>query len=117
MHLSARQSTVNKHRKHLRYIAHDQDVFTCLQASQTGQSENSPASGAVVISWDSFKALAKPGDRLRLSGDCTNLTPDGVQSAEGSVMPAGSDKLLTSDADVAAWGASADIANPGTARH
>ena len=65
---------------------------------------NAPA----VISWDSFKSLAKPGDRLRLVGD--SLVPsENANSSQaisfGVITPAASGRPLVTEADVAKWAA------------
>lgn len=59
-----------------------------------------------VVSWDSFKSLAKPGDRLRLIGDSTSPSGDakpGQTTSFGVVTPAGSGLPLVTSADVAEW--------------
>lgn len=65
---------------------------------------------SAVISWDSFKSLAKPGDRLRLVGD--NIVPSGDTNSSqaipfGIVTPAASDMPLVTNAEVAEWAADA----------
>ncbi len=61
---------------------------------------------AALVTWESFKTLAKPGDRLRLVGDSLSLAGEAGTPAEGVVMPAGSGMPLVTDGDVAAWGSS-----------
>lgn len=59
-----------------------------------------------VVSWDSFKSLAKPGDWLRLIGDSTMPSGDanpGQTTSFGVVTPAGSGLPLVTSADVAEW--------------
>ena len=56
------------------------------------------------MTWESFKTLAKPGDRLRLVGDSLSLAGEAGTPAEGVVMPVGSGQPLVTDGDVAAWG-------------
>ena len=61
-----------------------------------------------VISWDSFKSLAKPGDRLRLVGD-NMVSSENANSSQaisfGVVTPAASGGPLVTKADVAKWAA------------
>jgi len=61
---------------------------------------------AALVTWESFKSLAKPGDRLRLVGDSLSLAGEAGTPAEGVVMPAGSGMPFVTDGDVAAWGSS-----------
>lgn len=64
------------------------------------------ASAPAVVSWDSFKSLAKPGDRLRLIGDSSVPSGDantGQTASFGVVTPAGSGLPLITSADVAEW--------------
>ena len=59
-----------------------------------------------VISWDSFKSLAKPGDTLRLFGDSTVPSGDannGQAISFGVVTLAASGMPLVTSADVAEW--------------
>ena len=67
-------------------------------------SPDSPA--AAVISWDSFKSVAKPGDKLRLVGD--SVMPAGDRNLDqsisaGIITPAATGLPLVTDADVAEW--------------
>ena len=66
-------------------------------------SQSSLPDKAALVTWQSFKSLAKPGDRLRLVGDSLSLAGEAGTSAEGVVMPAGSGMPLVIDGDVAAW--------------
>ena len=92
------------------------------------QSKSVPA----PVTWVSFKSLAKPGDRLRLIGGAPHTSegalavpgdalsaaqqsPAGsaalggealLSSAQGFVLPAGSDVPLVTDADVGRWAVS-----------
>ncbi|KAL0022404.1 hypothetical protein WJX77_008671 [Trebouxia sp. C0004] len=61
---------------------------------------------AALVTWESFKTLAKPGDRLRLVGNSLSLAGEAGTPVEGAVMPAGSGMPLVTDGDVAAWGSS-----------
>ena len=68
------------------------------------------ATAPAVISWDSFKSLAKPGDRLRLVGD--SIVPSGDANSSqatpfGVVTPAASGTPLVTNAKVAEWAADA----------
>ena len=97
------------------------------QAAQAAASPEQAAHSSALVSWDTFKSLAKPGDRLRLTGDASpvpgatscgprdslSASPDrhpnpdaALSAAQGVVMPAGSTPPLDSDADVAIWAAS-----------
>ena len=67
-------------------------------------SQISPADKAALVTWESFKSLAKPGDRLRLLGDGLSLPPDVLTPVEGVVVPVGSGMPLVTDSAVAAWG-------------
>lgn len=92
------------------------------------QSDSVPA----PVTWASFKSLAKPGDRLRLIGGALHTSegalavpgdalsaaqqsPAGssalggdasLSSAQGFVLPAGSDVPLVTDTDVGRWAVS-----------
>ena len=67
-------------------------------------SQASPADQAALVTWESFKSLAKPGDRLRLLGDGLSLPEDVTNAVEGVMVPVGSGMPLVTDSDVAAWG-------------
>ena len=77
------------------------------QEGPTSASPN-PTTAPAVISWDSFKSLAKPGDRLRLVGDSS--VPSGYANSSqttafGVITPAASGMPLVTNADVAEWAA------------
>ena len=78
-------------------------------AEQEGATSAPPHSTApAVISWDSFKSLAKPGDRLRLVGDSMVPAEYGNSNQTipfGVVTPAASGMPLVTNADVAEWAA------------
>ena len=76
------------------------------QASQGLFAAAAPANSPALLTWDSFRNQAKPGDTLRLAGDESSLSGPPAQSAQGLVMPAGSNTPLTQHADVAAWATS-----------
>ena len=69
-------------------------------------SESGLPDNAALVTWESFRSLAKPGDCLRLVGDSLSLAGEAGAPAEGVVMPAGSGMPLVTDGDVAAWGSS-----------
>ena len=69
-------------------------------------SQPSLTDKAALVTWESFKTLAKPGDCLRLVRDSLSLAGEAETPAEGVVMPAGSGMPLVTDGDVAAWGSS-----------
>lgn len=78
------------------------------QAVEQEAAESAPPHSVApaVVSWDSFKSLAKPGDRLRLIGDSTVPSGDantGQTTSFGVVTPAGSGLPLATSADVAEW--------------
>jgi hypothetical protein len=62
-------------------------------------SQTSLPDKAALVTWESFKSLAKPGDSISLPGQTDT-------QAQGVVMPAGSGMPLVTDDDVAAWGSS-----------
>ncbi len=76
------------------------------QQQPRGLTSPSLPEKAALVTWESFKSLAKPGDRLRLVGDSLSLAGEAGTPAEGVVMPAGSGMPLITDGDVAAWGSS-----------
>lgn len=69
-------------------------------------SQSSLPGKAALVTWESFKSMAKPGDRLRLVGDSLSLAGEAGTPAEGVVMPAGSGMPLVTIGHVAAWGSS-----------
>ncbi|KAL3155726.1 hypothetical protein ABBQ32_012747 [Trebouxia sp. C0010 RCD-2024] len=82
------------------------------EASWSASSSVTPA----VISWDSFKSHAKPGDKLRLvgnhalpSGDANNAMSLGVVTPAASGMP------FVMHADVAEW--AADVSSAALQTH
>ena len=82
-------------------------------AEQEGATSAPPRSTApAVISWDSFKSLAKPGDRLRLVGDSMVPAEYGNSSQTvpfGVVTPAASGMPLVTNADMAGWAADESV--------
>ena len=82
---------------------------------QAAEPEASPAlladsssAAAAVVSWDSFKSLAKPGDKLTLVGD--SVVPTGDRNMDqsisaGVVTPAATGLPLVTDGDVEEWAA------------
>ena len=112
--------------------------------SQAAQSSASPdhaipeaAPISALVTWDTFRSLAKPGDRLRLTGDAPSAASSApgpissapratlsastdshssadaaLSAAQGLVMPAGRSRTLNIDADVAMWAVSSAEGGP-----
>ena len=51
---------------------------TAQQAGTPEQALPQPASEPAIVTWESFKSLAKPGDRLRLVGNAPPLPQDAL---------------------------------------
>lgn len=85
-------------------------MSTCQRAAAPAafQPTLGDVSPAAVISWNSFKSLAKPGDSFRLVGDSILPTEDvngDEMLTQGIITPAATGSPLVTGADVTAWAA------------